>query len=61
MFFFFAGMLFSAIIAGFLTDAFGRKIFIVGGFTGQFVFTVVEASSQTYNLLVAAKFFEGVL
>lgn len=54
-------MLFSAIIAGFLTDAFGRKIFIVGGFTGQFVFTVVEASSQTYNLLVAAKFFEGLL
>ncbi|CAB3251084.1 unnamed protein product [Arctia plantaginis] len=57
----YTGMLLSAIIAGFLTDAFGRKIFIVVGFTGQFVFTVVEASSQTYELLVAAKFFEGLL
>ncbi|CAH0764157.1 unnamed protein product [Diatraea saccharalis] len=55
------GMLFSSVIAGFLTDTFGRKIFITTGFIGIFVFTIVSASSQIYNVLIVAKFFEGFL
>ncbi|CAH0401446.1 unnamed protein product [Chilo suppressalis] len=55
------GMLFSSVIAGFLTDTFGRKIFITTGLSGIFIFTNVAASSQVYNVLIAAKFFEGFL
>ncbi|XP_053614510.1 uncharacterized protein LOC128677584 [Plodia interpunctella] len=55
------GMLFSSVLAGFLTDAFGRKIFLLFGFAGTFVFTVISGTSQTYNILVTSKFFEGLL
>lgn len=55
------GMLFSTIIAGFLTDTFGRKFFLVFGFGGMFLFMVIAGSSQTFEVLITAKFFEGVL
>ncbi|CAH2042667.1 unnamed protein product, partial [Iphiclides podalirius] len=55
------GMTLVSIIAGFLTDTFGRKIFLVSGFGGLFLFSVVAGSSQTYEVLVMAKFFEGIL
>ncbi|GBP19442.1 Synaptic vesicle glycoprotein 2B [Eumeta japonica] len=55
------GMLFSSIIAGFLTDTFGRKIFLQCGFGGIFLCTLVAGTGQTYRVLIAAKFFEGVL
>ncbi|XP_060805650.1 uncharacterized protein LOC106137269 [Amyelois transitella] len=55
------GMLFSSVVAGFLTDTFGRKIFLLLGFGGLFLFTVIAGTSQTYDVLVTAKFFEGLL
>ncbi|KAL4718786.1 hypothetical protein ACJJTC_010172, partial [Scirpophaga incertulas] len=55
------GMLCSSVIAGFLTDTFGRKVFIYFGTGGIFVFTIIAASSQSYTVLVTAKFFEGLL
>lgn len=58
---FFPGMILVSIIAGFLTDTFGRKPFILLGYGGLFVFTVVSGMSQTYIVLVIAKFFEGLL
>ncbi|XP_026320700.1 synaptic vesicle glycoprotein 2B-like [Hyposmocoma kahamanoa] len=57
----FIGMLISSVIAGFLTDAFGRKIFVVGGHAGIFFFNVISAFSQTYEMLIISKFFEGLL
>ncbi|CAG5058194.1 unnamed protein product [Parnassius apollo] len=55
------GMTLVSIVAGFLTDTFGRKIFVVCGFGGLFLFTVIAGSSQTYEVLVISKFFEGIL
>ncbi|XP_045537571.1 synaptic vesicle glycoprotein 2B [Papilio machaon] len=54
------GMTLVSILVGFLTDTFGRKIFLVSGFCGLFLFAVVGGSSQSYKVLVMAKFFEGV-
>ncbi|CAK1553071.1 unnamed protein product [Leptosia nina] len=54
------GMLTSCIIAGFLTDAFGRKTFVVLGFGGTFIFTFISGLSQTYIVLTISKFCEGV-
>ncbi|KOB75194.1 putative synaptic vesicle protein, partial [Operophtera brumata] len=42
------GMLLSSVLAGFLTDAFGRKIFVVVGYGGIFVFTLIAGTSQTF-------------
>ncbi|XP_075981129.1 synaptic vesicle glycoprotein 2B-like [Anticarsia gemmatalis] len=55
------GMLLSSVIAGFLTDALGRKKFLVYGYGGIFLFTVIAASSQSFEVLLAAKFFEGLV
>ncbi|KAG6458862.1 synaptic vesicle glycoprotein 2B [Manduca sexta] len=55
------GMLFSTVIAGFLTDTFGRKIFVVFGYGGMFLFLFIAGSSQTFEVLITAKFFEGIL
>ncbi|KPJ03202.1 Synaptic vesicle glycoprotein 2A [Papilio xuthus] len=55
------GMTIVSIVAGFLTDTFGRKIFLVYGFGGLFIFTIIGGSSQSYEVLVIAKFFEGIL
>ncbi|XP_068620534.1 synaptic vesicle glycoprotein 2A-like [Battus philenor] len=55
------GMTIVSIVAGFLTDTFGRKIFLVSGFGGLFLFTVLGGSSQSYEVLITAKFFEGIL
>ncbi|KPJ10443.1 Synaptic vesicle glycoprotein 2A [Papilio machaon] len=55
------GMTMVSILVGFLTDTFGRKIFLVSGFCGLFLFAVVGGSSQSYKVLVMAKFFEGIL
>ncbi|KPJ10445.1 Synaptic vesicle glycoprotein 2B [Papilio machaon] len=57
----FIGMTISAVIAGFLTDTFGRKIFLVYGFGGLFICTLMAGSSQTYFLFASAKLMEGVL
>ncbi|CAB3251085.1 unnamed protein product [Arctia plantaginis] len=57
----YTGMLFSSIVSGLLTGAIGRKFFLVFGFSGVFVFNLVAASSQTFEVLVTAKFFEGLL
>ncbi|XP_041984899.1 synaptic vesicle glycoprotein 2C-like [Aricia agestis] len=57
----YVGMILVSVVGGFLTDTFGRKMFIVGGNLGVCVFTIISATSQTYQLLIAAKFFEGFL
>ncbi|VVC98525.1 unnamed protein product [Leptidea sinapis] len=56
----FVGMVASSIIAGFLTDAFGRKRFILIGYEGLFVFMFISGLSQNYIILATAKFFEGL-
>ncbi|KAF9794342.1 hypothetical protein SFRURICE_019065, partial [Spodoptera frugiperda] len=57
----YVGMLISSVVAGFLTDAFGRKIFLGVGFIGLFIFQLIGGSSQTFEVLATAKFFEGLL
>ena len=54
-------MLLSSVVAGFLTDAFGRKIFLGVGFLGLFIVQLVGGSSQTFEVLATAKFLEGLL
>ncbi|XP_045501961.1 synaptic vesicle glycoprotein 2B-like [Colias croceus] len=55
----FTGMLTSCVVAGFLTDNLGRKIFLIIGYGGTFIFTIVSGLSQTYNILIVAKLLEG--
>ncbi|KAI8419822.1 hypothetical protein MSG28_008460 [Choristoneura fumiferana] len=55
------GMMLSSLIAGFLTDTFGRRLFLVYGYGGIFLFTLLAGSSQSYEVLLTAKFFEGIL
>ncbi|CAH2235317.1 jg5887 [Pararge aegeria aegeria] len=57
----FLGMILVSVVAGFLTDTFGRKYFVLLGFGGLFIFTAISATSQNYVVLVTAKFFEGML
>ncbi|XP_063830429.1 synaptic vesicle glycoprotein 2B-like [Ostrinia nubilalis] len=57
----YVGMAISAVGAGFLTDTFGRKKFILCGYFGIFVMMSIAGCSQTYSMLVIAKFFEGFL
>ncbi|CAG4947901.1 unnamed protein product [Colias eurytheme] len=57
----YVGMIVSSSLAGFLTDTFGRKRFIVCGYLGIFFFTVISGLSQKYYILVTSKFFEGLL
>ncbi|KAJ0173953.1 hypothetical protein K1T71_010099 [Dendrolimus kikuchii] len=57
----YVGMLLVSAVAGFLTDTFGRKMFLKIGFGGMFFFTIIAGSSQTYEVLLAAKFFEGAM
>ncbi|XP_072942426.1 synaptic vesicle glycoprotein 2B-like [Epargyreus clarus] len=57
----YVGMLVSSIIAGFLTDTFGRKFFLVSGYGGIFIFTVGAGFSQTYEVLLITNLFSGML
>ncbi|XP_034835279.1 synaptic vesicle glycoprotein 2B-like [Maniola hyperantus] len=57
----FVGMVLISVVAGFLTDIFGRKFFILSGFSGLFIFTAISGTSQTYLVLAICKFFEGLL
>ncbi|RVE49306.1 hypothetical protein evm_006019 [Chilo suppressalis] len=56
----FFGQVSCSLIAGFVTDAFGRKRFLVGGFFGIFICAVIEGSSQTFWMLAIAKLLAGV-
>ncbi|XP_028161923.1 putative transporter SVOPL [Ostrinia furnacalis] len=55
------GMLFSTLLAGFLTDTFGRKVFIYTGLGGSCFFMIVAGTSQSYEVLITSKFLEGIL
>ncbi|XP_038211393.1 synaptic vesicle glycoprotein 2B-like [Zerene cesonia] len=55
----FTGMLTSCVVAGFLTDNLGRKIFLIFGYGGTFIFTIISGLSQTYNILIISKLLEG--
>ncbi|XP_045777795.1 synaptic vesicle glycoprotein 2B-like isoform X1 [Maniola jurtina] len=57
----FFGLILISLLAGFLTDTFGRKYFVLLGFGGLFVFTLISGTSQNYIVLITAKFFEGML
>ncbi|CAH2095509.1 unnamed protein product [Euphydryas editha] len=56
----FFGQISASLFAGFLIDAFGRKIFLVGGNGIIFLGTLIEGSSQTYLMLVFTKLLEGL-
>ncbi|KAJ2954874.1 hypothetical protein O0L34_g3195 [Tuta absoluta] len=56
----FLGQFCAALFSGFVTDAFGRKIFLVGGNLAIFCFAIFGASSQTYTMLLVAKLLEGI-
>ncbi|XP_013186056.1 synaptic vesicle glycoprotein 2B [Amyelois transitella] len=56
----FFGQVGACIFTGFLIDAFGRKIFLVGGNIGMFVCAVLNGSSQSYWMLLFGKLFEGI-
>ncbi|KAI5642970.1 sugar transporter domain-containing protein [Phthorimaea operculella] len=55
------GMIISSIVAGFLVDTFGRKIFLVGGYFMMGCFNFVSAMSQSYNMLLFSKLCEGIV
>ncbi|XP_026332320.1 synaptic vesicle glycoprotein 2B-like [Hyposmocoma kahamanoa] len=57
----FLGQICACMFTGFLTDAFGRKIFLAGGNVGIFVIAVIGASSQSYVMLLTAKLLEGIV
>ncbi|CAK1553072.1 unnamed protein product [Leptosia nina] len=57
----YVGMMVSCVGAGFLTDTFGRKKFLLLGLGGLFFFSVTSGLSQSYEILIASKFFEGFL
>ncbi|XP_063830428.1 arabinose-proton symporter-like [Ostrinia nubilalis] len=57
----FIGMALTSIFTSFLSDAFGRKQSILTGLGGMFIFTCISASSQSFEMLLTSKFFEGVL
>lgn len=56
----FIGMITSGVFSGFVTDAFGRRRFLVCGYFGVFLSCLVEGTSQSYGMLVLGKFMEGV-
>ncbi|CAG9793359.1 unnamed protein product [Diatraea saccharalis] len=56
----FCGQVSASLFAGFMTDAFGRKMFLIGGLLGIFVSSVIEGSSQNFWMLAVGKLFEGV-
>ncbi|XP_041982885.1 synaptic vesicle glycoprotein 2B-like [Aricia agestis] len=56
----FIGQVGFTLFAGFLVDGFGRKVFLVWGNIGIFLFTILEGSSQNYWMLMMMKFGEGV-
>ncbi|XP_053615748.1 synaptic vesicle glycoprotein 2B-like [Plodia interpunctella] len=56
----FFGQVGASLFTGFIVDAFGRKIFLVGGNIGMFVCSILNGSSQTYWMLLVAKLFEGI-
>lgn len=55
----FAGMVSSAFIWGFLSDAFGRKKLMLAGFLLNGFFVIVSGLSQSFGLLLGAKFMDG--
>ncbi|XP_032522628.2 synaptic vesicle glycoprotein 2B-like [Danaus plexippus] len=56
----FFGQIGASLFTGFLIDAFGRKIFLVGGNAAIFVCTLIEGSSQNYWMLIFMKLLEGI-
>ncbi|CAH0731748.1 unnamed protein product, partial [Brenthis ino] len=56
----FVGQIGASLFTGFLVDAFGRKLFLVGGNLGIFVCTIIEGSSQTYWMLMFIKVIQGI-
>ncbi|XP_026756623.3 synaptic vesicle glycoprotein 2B-like [Galleria mellonella] len=56
----FVGQVGAALFTGFLTDAFGRRIFLVSGYFGMFVCSILEGTSQSYLVLLLVKLIEGI-
>ncbi|XP_013139438.1 PREDICTED: synaptic vesicle glycoprotein 2C-like [Papilio polytes] len=56
----FFGQVGATFFTGFLVDAFGRRIFLVGGNAAIFVCTIIEGSSQNYWMLIVLKLLEGI-
>ncbi|XP_073959676.1 synaptic vesicle glycoprotein 2B-like [Choristoneura fumiferana] len=56
----FVGQVGAALFTGFITDAFGRKIFLVWGHVGMFLCNIIEGTSQTYWMLLFGKLLDGI-
>ncbi|XP_072933228.1 synaptic vesicle glycoprotein 2C-like [Epargyreus clarus] len=56
----FFGQIGATLFSGFLVDAFGRRIFLVGGHASIFILSVLEGSSQNFWTLFFIKVLEGI-
>lgn len=54
-------MISSAFVWGFLCDTLGRKKLLVIGFLLDAFFVIMSASSQSFTLLMIAKFLGGFM
>ncbi|KAI4457405.1 synaptic vesicle glycoprotein 2 [Holotrichia oblita] len=55
------GMISSALAWGFLADTLGRKKILVTGYLVDAIFVIIAGLSQTYGMLLLAKFFTGLI
>ncbi|CAH2054226.1 unnamed protein product, partial [Iphiclides podalirius] len=56
----FFGQVGATFFTGFLVDAFGRRIFLIGGNAAIFICNLVEGSSQNFWMLIIMKLIEGI-
>lgn len=54
-------MISSALGWGFLADTLGRKKILVIGYLVDAIFVIIAGLSQTYGMLLSAKFFTGMM
>ncbi|KAI4457404.1 synaptic vesicle glycoprotein 2 [Holotrichia oblita] len=55
------GMITSALLWGFLADTLGRKKILIAGYLIDAVCVIIAGLSQSYEMLVTAKFFTGLI
>ncbi|KAK9758799.1 Major Facilitator Superfamily [Popillia japonica] len=55
------GMITSALLWGFLADTLGRKEILVTGYLIDALCVIIAGLSQSYEMLVTAKFFTGLI
>ncbi|XP_008103110.1 solute carrier family 22 member 7 [Anolis carolinensis] len=58
--FFFIGVMFGAVIFGYLSDRFGRKSMLLVAYVGTLLFGMLSAISVTYSMLAVTRTLTGV-